>query len=178
MKIVALPGSLRTGSSNVSFIRALVKLAPSQIEMTICEELGMLPLFSPDIDIAPPPKPVARLRSMIESADAVIICTPEYAYGMPGTLKNALDWLVSSAQLYKKPTAALSTSPSDRGGDRALAWLQQTLSALDAEVPRKASFPVPYIKTVLTEEEGIEDSRLINQIGEMFVELSSILNVA
>ncbi len=172
MKIIAIAGSLRTGSSNVAFIRAIANLAPAQIEMDIYEELGSLPLFSPDIDTSTPPEQVARLRSLIEVADAVIICTPEYAYGMPGALKNALDWLVSSAQLYRKPTAALSTSPSERGGDRALAWLQQTLNALDADISKSASFPVPYIKAVL-KKEGFHDTVISKQIGDMFAELSS-----
>ena len=170
MKILAVAGSLRLGSSNVAFLRAIADLAPSQVEMTIYEELGSLPLFSPDLDTSSPPAPVVRLRTLIGSADAVIICTPEYAYGMPGALKNALDWLVSSAQLYKKPTAAISTSPSERGGDRALAWLQQTLSALDAEVAQRASFPVPYVKALL-KKESIEDTIVIEQIDEMFAEL-------
>ena len=170
MKILAIAGSLRVGSSNVAFLRAVAKLAPSQIEMTIYEELGSLPLFSPDIDTSSPPSPVVRLRTLLGAADAVIICTPEYAYGMPGALKNALDWIVSSAHLYKKPTAAISTSPSERGGDRALVWLQQTLSALDAEVAQQASFPVPYVKAIL-KKESIEDTTLIKQIGEMFAGL-------
>ena len=174
MKILAITGSLRTGSSNVAFVQAISNLAPAHVEMGIYEELGSLPLFSPDIDTSTPPVQVARLRSFIEAADAVIICTPEYAYGMPGALKNALDWLVSSAQLYKKPTAALSTSPSERGGDRALVGLRQTLNALDADVSKSNSFSVPYIRAAL-EKEGIQDALLIRQIEDMFTELSSSL---
>ena len=174
MKILAIAGSLRAGSSNVAFIQAISNLAPAYVEMDIYEELGSLPLFSPDIDTSPPPLQVTRLRSLIEAADAVIICTPEYAYGMPGALKNALDWLVSSAQLYKKPTAALSTSPSERGGDRALVWLRQTLNALDANVSKSNSFSVPYIRAAL-KKEGIQDALLIKQIEDLFTELSSSL---
>jgi len=176
MKVLAIVGSLRTGSSNALFIQAAANLAPTcNAAIDIYEELGMLPLFSPDIDTSTPPPQVARLRSLIDGADVVIVCTPEYAYGMPGALKNALDWLVSSAQLYRKPVAALSTSPSDRGGDRALAWLLQTLSALDAKVPEHASFSVPHIKTKL-DRESISDTQVISQLETMFTSLRDCLD--
>ena len=175
MNILAIIGSLRAESSNAAFIRAIANQAPTHIAVDIYEGLGTLPLFSPDADTSNPPSQVARFRSQIGAADAVIICTPEYAYGMPGTLKNALDWLVSSAHLYRKPVAALSASPSERGGDRALAWLLQTLTALDATVPEGASFSVPWVKTKI-EKDTICDHTTIKQIEDMFSELSECLS--
>ncbi|PZO17076.1 MAG: flavoprotein [Leptolyngbya foveolarum] len=135
MEILAIAGSLRIQSSNAALVRAIAQLTSQNTTLKIYDGLGNLPPFSPDIDTEPPPQPVSHLRSKISNADAVLICTPEYAYGMPGVLKNALDWLVSSGSLYQKPVAALSASPSDRGGDRALTWLLQTLTALVATVP-------------------------------------------
>ena len=175
MKIVAIVGSLRAESSNMVFTQAVVKLAPDDVYIHVYRDLGTIPLFSPDIDTTEPPMQVAQLRSQLNAADAVIICTPEYANGMPGSLKNALDWLVSSAQLYKKPVAALSTSPSERGGDRALGWLQQTLNALDAAIPQEASFAVPHVKSVLSED-GVNDVAIVEQINKMFASLRSIVD--
>ncbi len=149
MTVLALAGSLRAASATGALVRALAGLAPDGVAVAVYDGLGDLPLFSPDLDTADPPAPVARFRQAVRDADATLICTPEYAYGMPGALKNALDWLVSSGELYRKPVAALSASPSERGGDRALAGLRQTLAALDAAVPDQASFAVPLVTQAL-----------------------------
>lgn len=149
MHVFGLPGSLRASSTNAALVRAAAALAPAGVTVHVYDGLEHLPLFSPDLDTATPPAPVADLRARVGAADAVLICTPEYAYGMPGSLKNALDWLVSSASLYHKPVAALSASPSPGGGERALAWLRQTLTALDAVVPEAATFPIPFVKQKL-----------------------------
>jgi NAD(P)H-dependent FMN reductase len=103
-----------------------------------------------DAEGAAAPPAVADLRAQLAAADAALLCTPEYAFGMPGVLKNAIDWLVSSGELNGKPVAALSASPSVDGGSRALRWLRETLSAIDARVPDEASFPVPTVRLVVT----------------------------
>ena len=167
MNVFAIAGSLRAGSSNVALVRVIAELAPADVTVTIFDALGKLPLFSPDIDTDDPPQVIARFREQISTADAVLICTPEYAYGMPGSLKNALDWLVSSANLYKKPVAALSASPSPRGGDRALTWLCQTLAALDAEVPEEASFPVSIVRNEINVAR-LKDTELGERISAAF----------
>ena len=91
MTVLAIAGSLRAASSNAALVRAVAALAPDGLAVRVYEGLGDLPLFSPDLDVDPVPAPVAALRSAVRAADAVLICTPEYAYGMPGALKNALD---------------------------------------------------------------------------------------
>jgi NAD(P)H-dependent FMN reductase len=149
VNVLAIAGSLRAESVNASFVRAIAALPLDGTRLVIYQGLGRLPLFSPDLDGETPPPEVADLRSRLRAADAVLICTPEYAYGMPGSLKNALDWLVSSGELYRKPVAALSAAPSDMGGARALAWLRETLAAQDATVPEEASFAVPFVRQKL-----------------------------
>lgn len=173
-EILAIAGSLRTQSSNAALVRAIAQLTPQNTTLEIYDGLGNLPPFSPDIDTETPPHSVSYLRNKISNADAVLICTPEYAYGMPGVLKNALDWLVSSGSLYQKPVSALSASPSDRGGDRALIWLLQTLTALDANVPVKASFAIPFIKGKLAGDR-INDSKTAAQICSLFKSLEAVL---
>lgn len=175
MNVLAITGSLSASSSNAALVQIIAKLAPSDVTVTVFNELGELPLFSPDIDKGEPPQAVARLRSQIAAADTILICTPEYAYGMPGSLKNALDWLVSSASLYRKPVAALSASPSPRGGDRALAWLVQTLAALEALVPKEASFPISITKKEI-DIAHIQNSELEEKILTMFEALKALEN--
>jgi len=169
-KILAIAGSLRAASSNAALVRSMVELAPEGVIVEVYKGMGDLPLFSPDIDGEAPPSTVQAFRKAIEQAQAVVICTPEYAYGMPGSLKNALDWLVSSGSLYQKTVAALSASPSPLGGDKALAWLRQTLRALDARVPEEASFPIPFLKKKLVEGK-LEDTLTEEKLRQMFLSL-------
>ena len=174
MKMLAIAGSLRAQSSNAALVQAISQLAPESTTFKIYTDLASLPPFSPDIDTEASPQPVIDLRTQIDSADAVLICTPEYAYGMPGVLKNMLDWPVSSGSLYKKSVAAISASPSGRGGDRALEWLLQTLMALGAKVPAEASFLVPFVKEKV-ENQQIIDERIANRVHAMFAALTQAM---
>ena len=90
-----------------------MKLAPKGMEVTIYEGLASLPHFNPDDDEegTTPPPAVAALRALLGAADGILISTPEYAHGVPGSLKNALDWLVSDGALVDKPIALISASP-------------------------------------------------------------------
>ncbi|MDQ4141691.1 MAG: NAD(P)H-dependent oxidoreductase, partial [Bacteroidota bacterium] len=123
MKILAISGSLKSTSKNSILVRAIGTLVPEGWQYTIYNGLDDLPHFSPERDIEPAPEAVQKLRSSLKAADAVLICTPEYAHGMPGSLKNALDWTVSSGEFVGKPVAVLSASPSMLGGDKAHAGL-------------------------------------------------------
>ncbi|MBZ0276013.1 MAG: NAD(P)H-dependent oxidoreductase [Anaerolineae bacterium] len=157
MHVVAISGSMRSTSTNSALVRAAAALAPDDMTVTIYEGLGELPHFSPDLDSDPAPESVQRLREQLHIADAILICTPEYAYGMPGSLKNMLDWTVSSGEFYNKPVAALSASPSQGGGERAQASLLLTLTALSANVAEGAKLTVPLVRTKLD-----ADGRLID----------------
>jgi NAD(P)H-dependent FMN reductase len=163
MRVLALPGSVRAGSSNVALLRALAALAPDGVQLELYEDLATLPMFAPDTADTALPAAVAALSARVAAADAVIICTPEYAFGMPGVLKNALDWLVSSGDLYEKPVAALSASPNEGGGARALGWLRETLSAHHAHVPEAATFAVPFVRKRL-DPAGVCDPALASTL--------------
>jgi len=110
--ILTIPGSLRNGSSNHNILRYLGTLAHDTINYTIYDSLATIPPFDPGLDHDTPPQAVIEMRKLITNADAVIICTPEYAFGVPGQLKNALDWLVSSSTLVDKPVALITASSS------------------------------------------------------------------
>ncbi|MEU7184154.1 MULTISPECIES: NADPH-dependent FMN reductase [Streptomyces] len=144
MKLLALSGSLRARSSNGAVVRSALALVDGP---TATADIGSLPHFNPDLDGegATPPAPVAALRTAVADADAVLIVSPEYAHGAPGTLKNALDWLVSSAELMHKPVAVITASPSPTGGDYAHAQLRETLRMLTAEVVTAACREIPAI---------------------------------
>lgn len=111
IQILAISGSLRSHSSNMSLLQAAEQLAPAHFEFIFFEGLTQLPYFNPDDDNENPPKMVAAFRALIRASDGIMICTPEYAHGLPGTLKNALDWTVSSGDWMGKPVLVLNASP-------------------------------------------------------------------
>ncbi|MFO0631409.1 MAG: NADPH-dependent FMN reductase [Nannocystaceae bacterium] len=131
MRLLAIPGSLRARSTNTAALEALAALAPAGTSVVRYRGLGELPHFNPDLDGegAVAPAAVAALRAEVTAADALVICSPEYAHGVPGSLKNALDWLVSCTELPGKVAALLVVSPSSVFVHAALRETLQTMSA-------------------------------------------------
>ena len=149
MKLLAISGSLRRVSSNTTLLRAACLLAPPNVSIELYEGLSDLPHFNPDLEadgIAPPA--VADLRARMQAADGVLICSPEYAHGVPGVLKNALDWLVGSGETLNKPFALLNASPRSTYAQAALA---EILTTMAANVIAEASVAVPLGGTNLDE---------------------------
>jgi len=138
MKIIAICGSLRSRSSNLALLRAAATITA---EVEIYEGLATLPHFNPDDDAegAAPPPAVAELRAMLANADGILISSPEYAHGVPGSLKNALDWLVSDGALVDKPVAVINASPV--GGEFARDSLVETLRTMNWRVTGTWSSP-------------------------------------
>jgi chromate reductase len=120
--VVAISGSLKQSSANSALVRAFAAAEPEHVE--VWDELGDLPHFTPDDDGG---APVASLRAAVTRADALLIATPEYAGGMPGSLKNALDWLVGTGELYDKPVAVVSAAPSSERGRQARRWVEEVV---------------------------------------------------
>jgi chromate reductase, NAD(P)H dehydrogenase (quinone) len=129
MRILAVSGSLRAVSSNSSLLRAAALLAPPDTQMTIYDGLADLPHFNPDVEARGLPAPVAALRALVAGSDAIVISSPEYAHGVPGSLKNALDWLVSGVELPGKPVALFNASPTATFAPAALVEILTTMSA-------------------------------------------------
>jgi chromate reductase len=130
IKILGISGSLKTTSSNTAILRAIQKLSPPDVQLHIYDGLDDLPHFSPERDGEKSAASVIKLRKLVSEANGIIISTPEYAFNLPGVLKNALDWLVSSGELNEKPVTAISVSPGFTAGEKALASLLMTLTAL------------------------------------------------
>ncbi len=130
-QLLAISGSLRARSTNTEVLRAAALVAPPNIVVELHHGLGELPHFNPDLDVegAVLPEPVQRLRAQVGAADALLICSPEYAHGVPGTLKNALDWLVSGSEIPYKPIGLLNASPRSTHAMASLAETLRTMSA-------------------------------------------------
>lgn len=149
MKILAISGSLRAASLNSALLRAVARLAPADISVALYRELGDLPLFNPDLE-AGDPLPVAKFRTQIKSADALIIASPEYAHGVTGVMKNALDWMVGCEAFVYKPVALLNASPR---AVHAQSALRETLAVMSACIIGNASITIPMLGSNFSEDE-------------------------
>ena len=129
INVLGLAGSLREGSLNRKLLRAAQTLAPEGIRFEV-HDLKDIPLYNGDIDGETRPAPVTAFKQAIAQADALLIATPEYNYGISGVLKNALDWASRpgfKSVLVRKPTAIIGASPGLIGTARAQAQLKITL---------------------------------------------------
>ena len=156
MRILAISGSIKQASTNAALLRAAARLAPEGTSFDYFDrEIGELPHFSPDLDeegtVAPPS--VADWRARLKRADALLISCPEYAHGVPGSFKNALDWIVSSGEIGGKPTALLMASPG--GAKQAWAALAPTLRVMEANLVYEAS--LVFARQHLAEDGRISD---------------------
>ena len=157
LTFVTICGSLRAKSSNAALLDAVSLLAPAGVSVESYEGLADVPAFNPDDDVEPAPPAVNALRTRIASADALVISSPEYAHGVPGALKNALDWLVSGVEIYQKPVALLNPSPGSRF---AHPQLIETLRTMSAAVVDEACITVPIAGRRLDAEGIAADSEL------------------
>ncbi len=139
VRILAISGSLRATSINTALLSAAIALCPDSVEMSLYEGLNDLPHFNPDLEEANLPS-VVDFCAQLQGADAILICSPEYAHGVPGVLKNALDWVVGSGEFIKKTVALLNASPR---ATHAQASLIETLTTMDAYVVTEACITLP-----------------------------------
>ena len=142
--IIAISGSTRRLSTNLHLIQAIIGLYQDRLDIEVFQHLADLPHFNPDLDTDNPPPAVASLRQQLHDADGILICTPEYAMGVPGTLKNAIDWTVSSMEFSHKPVALITASSSGEKGHRAL---MESLKVLEAELPDSSQLVISFAGT-------------------------------
>ena len=130
-------------------------LAPETFEVSVVYDgLATLPHFNPDLDNDAAPRSVVAFRSQLHASDGVLISSPEYAHGVPGVLKNALDWVVASGELYGKPVALLNASPRSV---HAQASLKETLTVVTANLIPEASITVSLRSNKVDEASIISD---------------------
>jgi len=140
LRLLALSGSLRKASYNTAAIQALKALAPGNVEITLAE-IGELPLFNPDREDETIPA-LSKLKSDLKTASGLIISTPEYAHGISGPMKNALDWLVSGEEFPYIPIMLINTSPR---ASHALEALKEVLRTMSGNLIDSASVSIPLL---------------------------------
>ena len=153
-KVAAICGSTKQSSLNLSLIHAIAALTANELDINIFNGIADLPQFNPDLDNANPPGQVAAFRQLLRNADGILICTPEYAMGVPGTLKNAIDWTVSSCEFSHKPVALITASSQGFKGHKAL---METLMIIESDITEDTQLVISYVKTKVSQQHAITD---------------------
>ncbi len=172
IKILAISGSTRKASSNLNLIKAIANLTKETFSTTIFDGLSELPHFNPDLDNESVPQPVTDFRRQLREADGILVCSPEYAIGVPGTLKNAIDWAVSSMEFSKKPVALITASLS---GEKAHSSLLATLLIIEARMTADTQLLISFVKTKVNSECEITDNETLNSINKLTQSLREII---
>ncbi len=174
-KIIAICGSTRKTSSNLNLINAIIDLTQQKFEISLFEGLGSIPHFNPDLDNDTPPATVKDFRKQLKEADGILICTPEYAMGVPGTLKNAIDWTVSSCEFSHKPVALITASSL---GENSHESLLKTLKIIESNITDQTQLVISYVKTKVSKDNTIIDSNTLAQVNSVMNSFEQLITEA
>ncbi|WP_316802110.1 NADPH-dependent FMN reductase [Pedobacter nototheniae] len=168
--IFAICGSTKSSSTNQLYIKAVAKLLPVGFNIECLSSIADVPHFNPDLDIDPYPQSILDLRNKIEQANGILICTPEYAMGLPGSLKNVLDWTVSSSSFSKKPVLSIVASSQ---GENAFQSLIAILTVIEAEI-----FPllIPFAKTRINDQFTVTDEGTLELLHKQIANFMKAIN--
>lgn len=172
IQLLAISGSLRKASGNTALLRAAMACAPAGVQISLYEDLGHLPIFNPDDDQHPPVY-VQALRGRISRIDGLLIASPEYAHGVTGAIKNALDWLVSCESFVDKPVLLFNTG---NGAVHAHAALLETLRTMSAKlhVSPSADFPLPRTPKISIDFSGDDIAQLRDVIADFVATIGNV----
>ncbi|WP_328821421.1 NADPH-dependent FMN reductase [Paraburkholderia nemoris] len=163
LRLLGVSGSLRRESNNTALLRTLQDSMPTDIEMSV-KTLHDIPLYDQDLENGGTPQAVREFRAEIEASDGLIVCSPEYNCGMPGVLKNALDWASRPVSPMKgKPILIVTSSPAFTGGVRAQAQLRDVLTGMLARV-------IVWPQVVIAGVHGkVQNGRLVDEPSLQFL---------
>lgn len=175
LQILAISGSLRAASSNTAVLQALAMLAPTGVRVTLCNSLTDLPYFNPDLDDTEQlPASVRTFRTQVGQADGLLISSPEYAHGVPGVLKNALDWLVGSVEFPYKPVALINISPRST---YVQASLTEILTTMSAKLLNDPAFTIAMPRSRVDAEGMLADSSIRAALETAIATLVQVLKM-
>ncbi|MEE1944990.1 NADPH-dependent FMN reductase [Pedobacter sp. KR3-3] len=171
--VLAIIGSTRANSSNLNLVKAFAKQTTPKFEVHIFEGIGNLPHFNPDQDTENPPEAIVAFRKLIAQADALLICTPEYVFSLPGSLKNAIEWCVSTTLLSQKPTGLITASAS---GLKAHEELQLVMRTVEARFTEATTLLIPGIKGKFDTNGNLIDEPTIKQLKAFELAFEALLD--
>lgn len=175
MKVVGIAGSLRQSSLNRALLRAAGELAPAALDI-VPYDLSEIPLYNADVEAAAVPDAVDALRSAVKQADAILIATPEYNHGVPGVLKNAIDWLsrpTANSVLNGKPCAIMGASPGMTGTARAQSQLRQAFAFTNTYAMSKPELLVAKAHTKFDNDGRLTDPESRRHLSAFLIEFAT-----
>lgn len=172
MRFFGISGSLRADSTNKILLHALALLAPPDLEIEIFEELDQIPAFNPGLGMTGESGIVLRFRTALRESDLVVFASPEYAHGVPGVLKNALDWVVGTGELSGKPVVLANAAAR---GVHAKASLREILTTMDALLLRDEELTIDLTGRSVTAGEITRDDAVASQIRSHLKEWAKIV---
>ncbi len=167
-KILTISGSTKKGSSNEQILNFISKKYESDFEFQFFSDLENLPYFNPDLYGDLEPHSVKNFKKLIAQSDAVIISTPEYVFSLPGVLKNAIEWVVSSTVFTNKPLGIIVGAAS---GTQALSSLDLIMSTLQCRIAPEAKVLIQGVKGKLSEDGDLTDPIALKEIAQMIASL-------
>jgi chromate reductase len=171
VRFLCISGSTRGSSTNTAALRTAHLVAPNDVTTVLFEGLAILPAFTPDEDPQHPHPAVRELREQIAAADAVVFTTPEYAGALPGSLKNLIDWIVGSGELYRKPVAWINVAAEGRG-EAAYAELARVLGYVDARVIEQCCRRLPVLPAAVGTDGDIVDAEFRDRLADVLATLA------
>lgn len=163
-KILCISGSTKSRSTSLSFLQYIAHYFEGSLEVEIYNNIGELPHFNPELDHENLPKKVKCFRKKIEIADAVLFCSPEYVFSLPGSLKNAIEWTVSTTLFSNKPVAIIIAATV---GEKAFESLGLIMTTIEAIVAETSKLLVKGAKGKLSPDGKINDEKTRKQIQKV-----------
>jgi chromate reductase, NAD(P)H dehydrogenase (quinone) len=171
LRILAIPGSTRKKSANHQLILAIKELSSDIFELSVYEDLLSIPAFNPD-EVDSEPAAVIDFKMKLGAADGILICTPEYAAGVSGALKNAIDWTVSGMEFYDKPLALITAATS---GYLAHASLLGTLLIIQSKITNDSQLLISMVKTKVNDENKITNTETLRDVRKLIDSLKDMI---
>ncbi len=172
-KILAICGSTRQQSANKHIIEAVAKIFENRFEILTYNDLALLPFFNQDVTDVDVSEAVIKFRNAVAEADGVLICTPEYVFSLPGILKNALEWTVSTTVFSDKPTALITAASS---GEKAHESLLLVMKTLGIKTEDNLCLLISGVKSKLSAQGEITDTELSAKLNLLTVCFNKLLN--
>jgi NAD(P)H-dependent FMN reductase len=171
--VVAICGSTKASSVNLGLIKTIQAITADRFEISIFTGIDTIPHFNPDLDNETPPQEVMKFRELLKKSDGILISTPEYAMGIPGSLKNMIDWTVSSCEFSHKPVALITASSVGQKGHAALL---EVLNIIESKMTEGTQLLISYVKTKVNAEGRITDAPTAAAIEHLLKEFEKLMN--
>lgn len=171
--VLAISGSTKKNSSNETILRTAAELVRHKVNVEFFDGVDKLPHFNPDLD-GDPPAVVQAFRNSIENADGVLICTPEYVFSLPGSLKNAIEWTVSTTVFSNKPIAIIVAAAS---GEKAFESLNLIMTTIEGRVDEGSKLLIKGAKGKIGSNGEIQDEQTLVRIRNVMESLIMAMEV-